>query len=95
MELLRRLDAVDQPARISGPTLVCVGQVDPVVPVAAASEIVNALAPGIGQLDVIDRAGHFPWLDRPIATGQSSPTFVMSATPRRDNTETPMLHQTA
>jgi pimeloyl-ACP methyl ester carboxylesterase len=65
MELLRRLDIVDQLARITCPTLVCVGELDPVTPVAASREIVAALPPGIGQLEVIERAGHFPWLDMP------------------------------
>lgn len=65
MELLRRLDVVDQLAHISCPTLVCVGDLDPVTPVAASREIVDALRPGIGQLEVIEGAGHFPWLDRP------------------------------
>lgn len=65
MPLLRRFDIVDQLAQITCPTLVCVGQVDPVTPVAAAQEIVDALPSGVGQLEVIERAGHFPWLDRP------------------------------
>jgi pimeloyl-ACP methyl ester carboxylesterase len=26
---------------------------------------VDALAPGIGRLEVLAAAGHFPWLDRP------------------------------
>lgn len=83
MELLRRLDVVDQLARISCPTLVCVGQVDPVTPVAAAQEIVNALPPGIGQLAVIEAAGHFPWLDRPDRYWSLITTFVTAATPGR------------
>jgi pimeloyl-ACP methyl ester carboxylesterase len=65
MELLRRLDMLGQLARITSPTLVCVGQLDPITPEAAASEIADALSPGIGQLEVIEGAGHFPWLDRP------------------------------
>ena len=64
-ELLRRLDVVDQLARITCPTLVCTGNRDPVTPVAASQEMVDALPPGIGQLKVIEGAGHFPWLDRP------------------------------
>jgi pimeloyl-ACP methyl ester carboxylesterase len=42
-----------------------VGALDPVTPVAAAREIVDALPPGTGRLEVIGGAGHFPWLDRP------------------------------
>lgn len=65
MELLRRFDAVDQLARISSPTLVCVGELDAVTPVDASREIVGALPPDIGRLEVIEGAGHFPWLDTP------------------------------
>ena len=54
-----------QLAGISSPTLVCVGELDPVTPVAAAREIVGALSPGIGRLELIQGAGHFPWLDQP------------------------------
>ncbi|MGE5828322.1 MAG: alpha/beta fold hydrolase [Micromonosporaceae bacterium] len=65
MRLLRRLDIVDELARITCPTLVCVGQRDGVTPEPAAREIVDALPPGLGQLAVIAEAGHFTWLDRP------------------------------
>jgi proline iminopeptidase len=64
MEQLRRLDILDQLASIASPTLVCVGEFDPVTPEPAAREIIDGLAPGVGQLEVIDGAGHFPWLDR-------------------------------
>lgn len=64
-ELLRGFDAVDQLARIDCPTLVCVGELDPVTPVEASREIVGALRPGLGRLEVIKGAGHFPWLDAP------------------------------
>jgi pimeloyl-ACP methyl ester carboxylesterase len=64
-ELLRRFDVVGQLARIDCPTLVCVGELDPVTPVAASREIVAALPAGIGRLEVIEGAGHFPWKDVP------------------------------
>ena len=57
MELIRRLDIVDQLSRIESPTLVSVGELDPVTPVAAAEEIVGALPDGIAQLEVIDGSG--------------------------------------
>jgi proline iminopeptidase len=79
MELLRRLDIVDQLARITCPTLVCVGELDPVTPVAASREIVAALPPGIGQLEVIERAGHFPWLDMPDRYWSLIIAFVTTA----------------
>jgi pimeloyl-ACP methyl ester carboxylesterase len=42
-----------------------VGELDPITPVAAAREMVDALRAGIAQLEVIERAGHFPWKDAP------------------------------
>jgi pimeloyl-ACP methyl ester carboxylesterase len=76
LERLQQLDVVDQLARISCPTLVSVGDVDPITPVTAAQEIVHALAPEIGRLEVIDGAGHFPWLDHPDRYWSSITTFV-------------------
>ncbi len=65
MELFRRFDVVDQLARVDCPTLVCVGEVDAITPVEASREIVDALPPGVGRLEVIEGAGHFPWKDVP------------------------------
>ena len=65
MELLRRLDVVDQLGSIACPTLVCTGALDPVTPPAAAREILDGLPPGVGELHILDGAGHFPWLDQP------------------------------
>lgn len=65
MELMCRLDIVDQLSRVDAPTLVSVGELDPVTPLAAAEEIVGALPAGIARLEVIDGAGHFTWLDAP------------------------------
>jgi len=63
MDLMRELDVVHQLARIDRRTLVCVGEADPVTPVEASREIVAALPEGIGQLEIVPGAGHFPWLD--------------------------------
>ena len=65
MELVRHLDIVDQLGRVDSPTLVSVGELDPVTPIIAAQEIVGALPEGIAQLEIIDGAGHFTWLDAP------------------------------
>jgi pimeloyl-ACP methyl ester carboxylesterase len=65
MELMRRVDIVDQLSRVAAPTLVSVGELDPVTPVGAAEEIVGALPEGVGQLEVLAGAGHFTWLDAP------------------------------
>jgi proline iminopeptidase len=65
MDLIRQLDIVDQLSRVDAPTLVCVGDLDPVTPVAAAEETVAALPEGIAQLEILDGAGHFSWMDIP------------------------------
>lgn len=76
IELLHGLAAVDQLALITSPTLVCVGELDPVTPVEASREIIGALQPGIGRLEVIPGAGHFPWLDQPEALDRTLTTFI-------------------
>jgi proline iminopeptidase len=65
LELIRRFDVLDQLGRIDCPTLVCVGEIDPMGSVAAAHEIVDALPDGIARLEVIEGAGHFTWRDAP------------------------------
>jgi pimeloyl-ACP methyl ester carboxylesterase len=65
MDLMRRFDAVGELSRVESPTLVCVGELDPVTPVDAAREIFAALPAGVGRLEIIERVGHFPWLDDP------------------------------
>lgn len=64
-ELFLTFDVVEQLARIERPTLVCVGELDPMTPVEAAQEIVEALPAGIARLEVLSGAGHFSWLDIP------------------------------
>ena len=65
MALMRRLDITDQLNRVETPTLVSVGELDPVTPVPAAEEIVDVLPDGVGELAIVEGAGHFPWLDEP------------------------------
>jgi pimeloyl-ACP methyl ester carboxylesterase len=65
MELIRQLDIVGQLSRVGSPTLVSVGELDPVTSAAAAEEIVRALPAGTAQLKIIDGAGHFTWKDAP------------------------------
>ena len=73
MELLRAFDVVDQLASVDCATLVCVGDLDPVTPVGAAVEIVDALPEGLATLEVIEGAGHFAWKDAPDRYWPSSP----------------------
>ena len=67
MDVVRRTDILDQLGTVISPTLVCVGERDPVTPVGASQEIVAALPAGLGRLEVIQGAGHFTWLDAPEA----------------------------
>jgi pimeloyl-ACP methyl ester carboxylesterase len=60
LDLMRGFHVVDQLARVDCPTLVCVGELDPVAPAAAAREIVDALPSGGARLEVVEGAGHFP-----------------------------------
>ena len=65
MDRMRDLDLLGGLPGITAPTLVVVGDQDPITPVASAEEILSGLAQGIGRLEVIEGAGHFIWLDRP------------------------------
>jgi len=79
MECLRNLDAVDLLRRIESPTLVCVGDLDPVTPVSASEEIFAGLRPGVGRLHVLAGGGHFPWLDVPDRFWPVIEGFIRSA----------------
>jgi proline iminopeptidase len=61
--LLRGFDIRGELASIASPTLVMVGEVDPVTPVAASKELMDGLPRGIGRMEIVGAAGHFPWLD--------------------------------
>jgi len=74
-ELLRQLDLREQLPRITSPSLVSVGDLDPLM-FEPAGEIMAGLAPGVGQLDVIPGAGHFAWLDSPDHYFESIAGFV-------------------
>lgn len=63
--LMRSFDAVDRLAAIDCPTLVCVGELDPMTSVVAAQEIAEALPAAVVRLEVIEGAGHFSWMDAP------------------------------
>lgn len=86
MELMCRFDALDQLSRIECPTLVCVGALDAVTPVAAAREIVEAMPPGRARLEVIEGAGHFTWKDAPDRYWPMLLEFVAATTAAHDTT---------
>ena len=74
---LRQLDLLDQLPRISSPTLVSVGDLDPLA-LEPADELMAGLRPEVGTLDIIPGAGHFPWLDTPDAYFESVARFVLA-----------------
>ena len=74
--LIPRFDVVAELPKVSCPTLVIVGERDPVTPVAGANEIIGSLPPGIGTLVVLPGAGHFTWLDAPDGTFSAIEAFV-------------------
>jgi proline iminopeptidase len=80
MKLIRDLDFVDQLGRVESPTLVSVGELDPVTPIGASEEIVRALPGGRAQLEVVAGAGHFPWLDAPDRYWPTMIEFIVSRT---------------
>lgn len=75
--LFRELDITAELELIDAPTLVSVGELDPVTPVEAAREIVAGLRTDIAQLDVLPEAGHFVWLDQPDLYWASLERFVV------------------
>jgi pimeloyl-ACP methyl ester carboxylesterase len=83
LELMRGFDVLDQLARIECPTLVCVGELDLITPVAAAREIADALSDGVGRLEVVEGAGHFTWKDAPERYWPIVTEFLATATGTR------------
>jgi pimeloyl-ACP methyl ester carboxylesterase len=65
LDVMRAFDVVDQLSSIDCPTLVCVGELDPITPVSAAQEIVDAMPQADVRLEIIEDAGHFLWKDVP------------------------------
>jgi proline iminopeptidase len=76
-ELLTSLDLLDQLPRITSPTLVSVGDLDPLMYDKPTDELMAGLSPGVGRLDVIAGAGHFAWLDEPDRYFGSIAEFVI------------------
>jgi pimeloyl-ACP methyl ester carboxylesterase len=80
--LMAGFDVVDQLAGVDCPTLVGVGELDPITPVAAAREIVDALPRGRARLEVVEGAGHFTWHDAPDRYWPLLTEFVTTLWPR-------------
>lgn len=80
-QLLVTFDGTARLPSVTSPTLVAVGDLDPVTPVSAARELVDLLPPGVARLGVIAGAGHFPWLDAPHALWSMIESFVREVSP--------------
>jgi proline iminopeptidase len=78
--LLQQTDVTSELGSIEDPTLVCVGELDPITPVAAAREMAEAMKPGVASLEILPGAGHFPWKDTPDAYWSVLERFVVSVT---------------
>ena len=76
-DLLVTFDGSAQLPAVTSPTLICVGDLDPVTPVSASEELLRLLPRGVGRLEVIAGTGHFPWLDRPEALWPVLERFVL------------------
>jgi pimeloyl-ACP methyl ester carboxylesterase len=66
--IMSRPDARPQLAGIRCPTLVLVGEDDPMTPVEAAEEMLALLPDGVGRLERLDRCGHGTFRDQPERT---------------------------
>ncbi|MBI1328364.1 MAG: alpha/beta fold hydrolase [Alphaproteobacteria bacterium] len=62
---MRTMDARAGLSRISCPTLITVGDYDPITPVTCSREIFAALPKGVAQLEIFEGAGHGVHRDQP------------------------------
>jgi proline iminopeptidase len=67
-EAFAEMDLRDDLAAIRCPTLVLVGEDDPMTPVEAAEEMVGLLPDGVGRLERFERCGHGTFRDQPERT---------------------------
>jgi proline iminopeptidase len=65
---MRTMDARAGLKAVRCPTLVTVGDYDPITPVVCAEEIVASMAPGVGEIKVFKGAGHGVHRDNPLET---------------------------
>ena len=68
-------------SELSCPALVIWGAEDPYVPASFADAYARALG-GQTRVEVLERASHWPWIDRPEAVGTVA-DFLLAASPRR------------
>jgi proline iminopeptidase len=61
----RTMNFLPDLARVRCPTLILAGGLDPITPLACAEEMLAALPPGVGCLEVFQAAGHGIYRDEP------------------------------
>jgi proline iminopeptidase len=77
LRLMQTFDVRGRLGAIESPTLVCAGELDPITGPAAAREIADGIAGA--RLEILERAGHFAWMDVPEAYWPLITGFVASA----------------
>ena len=77
LRLMQTFDVRGQLGAIESPTLVCAGELDPITGPAAARKIADGIAGA--RLEILERAGHFAWMDVPEAYWPLITGFVASA----------------
>ena len=70
------MDLREDLSHIQAPTLVLAGRDDPMTPHECSSEIFRLLPPGIGQLEIIEDAGHGTHRDQPDETERILRAFL-------------------
>jgi pimeloyl-ACP methyl ester carboxylesterase len=70
------MDLRDDVRRIEAPTLVLAGRDDPMTPHECSTEILSLLPDGLGQLEIVDDAGHGTFRDQPRATERLLRAFL-------------------
>jgi pimeloyl-ACP methyl ester carboxylesterase len=70
------MDLRDDVGRIAAPTLVLAGRDDPMTPFECSIEIESLLPAGLGQLEIVDGAGHGTHRDKPDETEQILRAFL-------------------
>lgn len=78
---MRTMDARAGLERIVCPTLILAGGYDPITPVVCSQEILDALAPGIGELHVFPQAGHGVHRDEPVGAERVMRQFLTGPLP--------------
>lgn len=76
--LMLEIDLRPALSDVGCPTLISVGNLDPITPVWASEEMASALPDGLATLEVLESAGHFPWRDAPQPYWASVERFVNS-----------------